>query len=88
MLETVLATLGLAACALALLHMAIGPRRRQRVNAALLRGWLALRRAAQTAWHWRASRRKAASAAEAAIRRARSAEHLKVVPKPPRDKMH
>jgi len=88
MLETVLAALGLAACALALLHMAIGPRRRQRVNAAALRLWLALRRLAQSAWHWRASRRHAANAAEAAIRRAQGADHLKVVPKPPRDKMH
>lgn len=88
MFETVLAAIGLAACVLGLLHMVIGPRRRQRVNTAALRLWLALRRFAHAAWHWRASRRKAANAADAAIRRARGADHLKVVPKPPRDKMH
>jgi|APDOM4702015023_1054809.scaffolds.fasta_scaffold252157_2 hypothetical protein len=88
MFEPVLAAIVLAACVLALLHMAIGPRRRQRVDAAALRLWFALRRSLRSAWHWRASRRKAADAAEAAIRRARSAEHLRVVPKPPQDKLH
>jgi len=88
MIEPVLAAIVLAACVLALLHMLIGPRRRQRVDAAALRLWFALRRGVRSAWHWRASRRKAASAAEAAIRRARSADHLKVVPKSPQDKLH
>ena len=88
MFASVLAALVLAACVLALLHMAIGPRWRQRVDAAARRLRLALRHSLHALWHWRDSRRQAAEAADAAIQRARRAKHLKVVPKPPQDTLH
>lgn len=87
-MESVLAALGLAVSVLLLLRMAIGARRRQRVDAAALRGWRVLRRFAHATRHWRAARRASADASAATSRRTRSAEHLKVVPKSPQDKLH
>ncbi|MEO8057762.1 MAG: hypothetical protein ABI671_05510 [Burkholderiales bacterium] len=101
--QQIFAGLVLATCALLLLRMVIGDRRRYRFDAAARRLWstlrrfgLALHRKLLSLWHWRASRRQAAEAAEEAIRRARSAEGSwdgnvykpKTFRKPPRDKMH
>jgi hypothetical protein len=44
-MEPLLATPGLAVRVLLSLHVAIGERRRRRIDVAALRGWLALRRA-------------------------------------------
>ena len=93
----------LAACALMLVRLVIGERRRYRFDAAARRFWFALRRFGLalhqkllSLWHWRSSRRQAAQAADEAIRRARSADGSwdgnvykpKSFRKPPRDKMH
>ena len=101
--QQVFTGLVLATCALLLFRLVIGERRRYRFDAAARRLWFALRRfglALQrrllSLWHWRSSRRKAAQAAEEAIRRARSADGSwdgnvykpKSFRKPPRDKMH
>lgn len=84
-MEAVLAALGLALCMLLLLRMAIGERRRRRLDVGAVRGWHALRRAARSTWRGRAGHRKAADRASG---RARRSGHLKVVPKPMRDKLH
>lgn len=101
--QQIFAGLVLAACALLLVRLVIGERRRYRFDAAARRLWftlrrfgLALYRKLLSLWHWRSSRRQAAQAAEEAIRRARSADGSwdgnvykpKSFRKPPRDKMH
>jgi hypothetical protein len=101
--QQVFAGLVLVVCALLLLRLVIGERRRYRFDAAARRLWFTLRRfglAAQrkalSLWRWRSARRQAAQAAEEAIRRARSADGAwdgnvykpKSFRKPPRDKMH
>lgn len=103
MIERIFAAIVLVACALLLLRLVIGERRRYRFDAAARRAWfmlrrfaLALQRKLLSLWHWRSSRREAAKVAEEAIRRARSAEGSwdgnvykpKSFRKPPRDKMH
>ena len=96
MIERVFAAIVLAACAMLMLRLVIGTRRRQRFDAAARRIGSTLRRRARAAWHWRSSRREAAKAAEEAIRRARGADGTwdgnvykpKSFRKPPRDKMH
>ena len=103
MFEKMFAALALAVCAVLLLRLLIGERRRYRFDAAARRVWVALRRFGlwlrrSGAWlyHWRSSRRNAAQAAEEAIRRARGADGSwdgnvykpKSFRKPPRDKMH
>ena len=103
MAQQIFAGLVLATCALLLVRLVIGERRRYRFDAAARHLWLRLRRLALalhrkllSLWHWRASRRRAAQAAEEAIRRARSADGSwdgnvykpKSFRKPPRDKMH
>ena len=103
MFQQIFAGLVLATCALLLVRLVIGERRRYRFDAAARRLWLMLRRFALwlkrkvlSLWHWRSSRRQAAQAAEEAIRRARSADGAwdgnvykpKSFRKPPRDKMH
>ncbi len=103
MFEQGLAGLTLAVCALLLLRLVIGERRRYRFDAAARRLWftlrrfgLSLQRKLLSLGHWRASRRQAAHAAEEAIRRARSADGSwdgnvykpKSFRKPPRDKLH
>ena len=103
MFEKMFAALALAVCAVLLLRLLIGERRRYRFDAAARRVWVALRRFGLSllrsgAWlyHWRSSRRQAAQAAEEAIRRARGSDGTwdgnvykpKSFRKPPRDKMH
>ncbi len=103
MFQQIFAGLVLATCALLLVRLVIGERRRYRFDAAARRLWftlrrfaLWLRRKAVSLWHWRSSRRQAAEAAEEAIRRARSTDGSwdgnvykpKSFRKPPRDKMH
>ena len=103
MFEKIFAGLILAVCALLLLRLVIGERRRYRFDVVARRVWAALRRfggALQrnvlSLYHWRSSKRQAAQAAEEAIRRARSADGSrdgnvykpKAFRKPPRDKMH
>ena len=68
--ENVFAALVLAACLVMLARLALGPRRRQRFDASARRLAAAVRHAAWRIWHWRDARRKAARAAEDAIRRA------------------
>jgi hypothetical protein len=101
--EKVFAGLVIVVCALLLLRLLIGERRRYRFDAAARRLWFTLRRFALwlqrkllSLWRWRSSRRQAAQAAEEVIRRARSADGSwdgnvykpKSFRKPPRDKMH
>ena len=101
--QQVFAGLVLTVCALLLLRLVIGERRRYRFDATARRLWFMLRRFALSLhrkllslWNWRSSRRQAAQAAEEAIRRARSADGSwdgnvykpKSFRKPPRDKMH
>jgi hypothetical protein len=101
--QQVFAGLVLTVCALLLVRLVIGERRRWRFDAAARRLWFTLRRFGLAVhrkllllWHWRSSRRQAAQAAEEAIRRARGAEGSwdgnvykpKSFRKPPRDKMH
>ena len=101
--QQIFAGLVLATCALLLVRLVIGERRRYRFDAAARRAWFMLRRFGSalqrrllSLWHWRSSRREAAKVAEEAIRRARSAEGSwdgnvykpKSFRKPPRDKMH
>ncbi len=80
MIERVLAGLVLAVCALLLLRLVIGERRRWRFDAALRRmglrlrlGALRLQQGVSHLWHWRARRRAAEAAAADAIERARGA---------------
>lgn len=68
--EALLAGLTLAVCVALLVRMAIGARRRRRVDAALREGAVAVRRA----WGGRRLRRHAAREAEDAIARARRRE--------------
>ena len=99
MIERTFAALVLAACAVLMLRLLMGERRRYRFDAAMRRAALALRRWALTLRHWRASRRaaeQAAKAADDAIARARGRDgewdgnvyKPKSFRKPPRDKMH
>ncbi|HSI61400.1 MAG TPA: hypothetical protein VLA16_27825 [Ideonella sp.] len=78
MTETIFATLGVLVCVALLIHMALPPARRQRVNATAWRAWHACRRLGLRAWygllqlrHGRAARKDAAQVADEAIRRAR-----------------
>ena len=103
MIERVFAAIVIAVCAVLLVRLLIGERRRYRFDAAARRVWAALRRfglslqrRALSLYHWRSSRRHAAQVAEETIRRARSADGSwdgnvykpKSFRKPPRDKMH
>ncbi len=98
MFERVFAAIVLAICMVLLLRLTMGVPRRYRFDMALRRTGLALRRAALQAWHWRAARReaqRAREAADAAIQRARdrgawdgNVYTPKSFRKPPRDKMH
>ena len=75
MIEKSFAGVVLAICIVMLLRMVIGARWRHRIDTAALRAWYAVRRRALAAWHWWPSRRKAAHAADEAIRRARGDGH-------------
>lgn len=70
MIEKLFAAIVLAACAVLMLRLLLGPRRRARFDAAARRLWSRIGHAADGAWHWRGRRRTAARAAEEAIRRA------------------
>lgn len=71
MSETLLAGLAVAVCAVLLVRLCLGVRLRVRFDAAMRRAWVACRLAALRIWHWRASRRSAARAADEVIERAR-----------------
>ena len=71
-MDKILPALTLAACAVLMARLLIGERRRARFDAAARRGWFVVRRRVLLTWHWRASKRAAAQAAEEAIRRART----------------
>jgi hypothetical protein len=98
--ERVFAALALVACALLLLRLAIGARRRARVDAAVRRMVRSVRRAGaglRTALRSVRHHREAAREAEAVIERARKRSggewdgnvyRPKSFRKPPRDKMH
>lgn len=99
LIERVFAALAIAVCAVLLLRLAIGEKRRWRLDSAFWRHWRSLRRGLRTARRWPGARRDAAKVAEAAIRRAREAARgeterdgnvykPKSFRKPPHDKMH
>ena len=100
MFERVFAALALVACVLLLVRLAIGARRRSRVDRAMRRALWALRRAGSSVRAGFMSlrhRREAAREADAAIERARKRSggewdgnvyRPKTFRKPPRDKMH
>lgn len=71
MMEKILASLGLVVCVALLVHMALGARRRQAVDARVARLLQGLRHTAHRLWHWRSSREAARRAADDAIQRAR-----------------
>ena len=94
MIEKVFAALVVAACAVMLLRLALGPVRRQHFDRFFVRSWNTIRAWAIALWRWPRSRRQAQQLADDAIRRAREGtwdgnvytpDQFK---KPPRDKMH
>lgn len=98
-IERLFAAAGIAVCAVLLLRLLIGERRRWRFDAALRRRWRSFAAAARRMRLWRSSRRDAAKVAEEAIRRAREGARRsgewdgnvykpKAFRKPPHDKMH
>jgi predicted nucleic acid-binding protein len=98
MFERVLAAIVIAICALMLVRLALGARRRLRFDAFFRRLWLRMRHAGYTVHRWREARRNAERARKAAdelIKRARDRGEWdgnvytpKSFRKPPRDKMH
>ena len=74
MVEKIFVSLVLAVCALLLLRLVIGERRRHAYDAFWRRLWAATRIRALRLWHWRAASRQAKRDADAAIRRAREGE--------------
>jgi hypothetical protein len=66
-----LAALIFVVCIVMLARLLMGAQRRQRFDAAAQRVWFATKRRLVLAWHWRASKRAAARAADDVIRRAR-----------------
>lgn len=71
MIERALAVTVAVVCAVLLLRLCLGDRRRERIDAAAVRFVRRCRRAAASLWHWRSRRRRAARLAEDAIHRAR-----------------
>jgi hypothetical protein len=98
MIERVFAAIALAVCAVLLVRLVIGERRRWRFDAFVRRMAQGVRRFGLSVWHWRDARRAAESArlaADEAIKRARDRGEWdgnvytpKSFRKPPRDKMH
>ena len=98
MFERVLAAIVIAICAVLLVRLALGRRRRARFDSFFRRLWLRMRHAAHDLWRWRESRRNtelARKATDEVIKRARDRGEWKgnvYTPKsfrkPPRDKMH
>lgn len=74
MVEKILAAIVLLVCALLLVRLVIGERRRWRYDAFWRRLWAGTRIRALRVWHWRAASRKARRDADEAIRRARGGE--------------
>jgi hypothetical protein len=64
----------LATCAVLMLRLLLGDRRRYAFDAAWHRLGVAVRVKALRLWHWRSARRQARRDAEEAIRRAREGE--------------
>ncbi len=73
-MEKILAGLVLLVCALLLLRLVIGERRRRRYDAFWRRAWAGTRIRALRLWHWRSATRQARRDADEAIRRARGGE--------------
>jgi len=71
MIEKILAAVMFVICMFLLVRLLIGAPRQRRWDCALLHAWAVVRGRVLYVWHWRASRRRAALAAEEAIRRAR-----------------
>lgn len=71
MIEKPLAALVAAVCLVLLVRLFMPERYRWRLDAAAKRVWWSTRAWALRVWHWRSSRKEAASMAEEAIRRAR-----------------
>lgn len=94
MIENVFAAIVVAACAVMLLRLALGPARRFRFDRFFVRAWSGLRALAIALWRWPRSRRQAQQLADDAIRRAREGSWDGNVytpdqfKKPPKDKMH
>ena len=100
MVEKIFAAMVLGVCALLLVRLMLGERRRYRLDAALRSVASTAQRAArsaQSAWRWGSARRASKKAAIEAIRRARNSASVtregnvykpKSFRKPPRDKMH
>jgi hypothetical protein len=80
--EKIFAGIVLAVCAVLMLRLLLGERRRYRFDAASRRLFVAVRVKALRLWHWRAAHRQAKRDAEAAIRRAREGERDGNVYKP------
>jgi hypothetical protein len=70
-MDKLFAALTLAACIVMLARLLMGETRRWRFDAAVRRIWFAAKRRVFLMWHWRASKRAAAKAADDVIRRAR-----------------
>ena len=100
MVEKVFGAAVLAVCALLLMRLVLGERRRYRLDAALrslARQARVAARWVQSAWQWRGARRASKRAAIEAIRRARDGTGVtregnvykpKSFRKSPRDKLH
>jgi hypothetical protein len=98
MTERVLAAIVLAACAVLFARLLVSTPRRYRFDSFVRRQGQRMRRAALSVWRWRAARRDARRAREAAleaIERARARGEWdgnvyrpRSFRKPPRDKMH
>ena len=72
MIEKLLAGAMALLCIVLLVRLFIGEPLRRRCDRAALQAWSVTRAWFHQVWHWRASRRRAALAAEEAIRRARA----------------
>ena len=102
MIDQVLAAIALAICAVMLLRLLIGERRRYRFDAAMRRAWYKVRNRWVAISRWfgsirrrRSAQREAEQVAQDAIRRASrradwdgNVNTPKSFRKPPRDKMH
>ena len=70
-IEQTFAAVAFVVCALLFARLLVGERRRQRLDAAVLRRFAAWRHRAVALWRWRAARSEARRVADEAIRRAR-----------------
>jgi hypothetical protein len=72
--DKILAGIVIVVCAMFMLRLMLGERRRYRFDAVARRLWASVRIRALRLWHWRAARRQARRDAEDVIRRARGAD--------------